>query len=133
MTAPTTRVLVIEDDAPSLELTLFLLEHAGYATLSARDGAAGLKLAREQQPDLVLCDVQMPLLTGYQLVRALRSDASWTPVPLVAISAFSMRGDRDKALAAGFDGYLPKPIEPEHFVRDIESYLRTDQRRSPPQ
>lgn len=122
------RVLVIEDDPPSLELALILLDHAGYRTLSARDGGAGLQLARMWHPDLVLCDIELPVLSGYDVARALRGDISWSPVPLVAVSAFSMCGDRQRAIEAGFDGYLPKPILPETFVREVEAFLAPDKR-----
>lgn len=118
-----TRILVVEDDAPSLELALFLLDSAGYATLSASDGGTGLQLALTAAPDMVLCDVQMPVLSGYALVHQLRENPQWRRVPVVAISAFSMRGDRERALQAGFDGYLSKPIVPGSFVREVESYL----------
>lgn len=125
-----TRVLVVEDDAPSLELALFLLDNAGYATLSASDGAAGLRLALAASPDLILCDVQMPVLTGYDLMQELRDDPAWHRVPVLAISAFSMRADRERALQAGFDGYMPKPIVPETFVQEVETFLRPEQRCS---
>ncbi len=125
-----TRILVVEDDAPSLELALFLLDSAGYATLSASDGGTGLQLALTAEPDMVLCDVQMPVLSGYALVHQLRANPQWRRVPVVAISAFSMRGDRERALQAGFDGYLPKPIVPGSFVREVESYLEPRQRLS---
>ena len=127
-----TRILVVEDDAPSLELALFLLDCAGYATLSASDGGTGLQLALSAKPDMVLCDVQMPVLSGYSLVDRLRKSAGWRRVPVVAISAFSMRGDRERALEAGFDGYLPKPIVPGTFVQEVESFLDPGQRSSPP-
>lgn len=117
------RILVVEDDAPSLELALFLLDSAGYATLSASDGGTGLWLALSAEPDMVLCDVQMPVLSGYALVHHLHENPQWRRVPVVAISAFSMRGDRERALEAGFDGYLAKPIVPGSFVQEVESYL----------
>lgn len=118
-----TRILVVEDDAPSLELALFLLDSAGYTTLSASDGGTGLQLALTTEPDMVLCDVQMPVLNGYALVHRLRENPQWHRVPVLAISAFSMRGDRERALQAGFDGYLPKPIVPGGFVQEVESFL----------
>lgn len=127
-----TRILVVEDDAPSLELALFLLDSAGYDTLSASDGGTGLQLALSAEPDMVLCDVQMPVLSGYSLVHQLRESVGWRVVPVVAISAFSMRGDRERALDAGFDGYLPKPIVPGTFVQEVESYLAPGLRLSPP-
>ena len=117
------RILIIEDDPASLELAEYLLDTAGYATLTATDGAAGLALALSTQPDLVICDLQMPVMTGYEVVRRLQGGPTWRRVPLVAVSAFSMPGDRETALAAGFDAYLSKPIVPESFVQEIESLL----------
>jgi two-component system, cell cycle response regulator DivK len=127
-----TRILVVEDDPPSLELALFLLDSAGYATSSASDGGTGLELALSTEPDMVLCDVQMPVLSGYSLVHQLHENSNWRRVPVVAISAFSMRGDRERALEAGFDGYLHKPIVPGTFVQEVESFLDPGQRLSPP-
>ncbi len=117
------RILIIEDDPASLELVQYLLETAGYATLTATDGATGLALALSEHPDLVVCDLQMPVMTGYEVVRRLQGGTSWRRVPLVAVSAFSMPGDRETALAAGFDAYHSKPIVPETFVQDIEGLL----------
>jgi CheY-like chemotaxis protein len=117
------RILIIEDDPASLELVKYLLDAAGYATLTATDGGAGLALALSTQPDLVICDLQMPIMTGYEVVERLRDGSTWRRVPLVAVSAFSMPGDREAALTAGFDAYQSKPIVPETFVRDIESLL----------
>ncbi len=117
------RILIIEDDPASLELAKYLLDSAGYATLTATDGAAGLALALSTQPDLVICDLQMPVMTGYEVVERLRGGSTWRRVPLVAVSAFSMPGDREAALTAGFDAYFSKPIVPESFVHDIESLL----------
>jgi two-component system, cell cycle response regulator DivK len=117
------RILIIEDDPASLELVKYLLDTAGYATLTATDGGAGLALALSANPDLVICDLQMPIMTGYEVVRHLQGGPTWRRVPLVAVSAFSMPGDRETALAAGFDAYHSKPIVPETFVRDIEKLL----------
>jgi two-component system, cell cycle response regulator DivK len=117
------RILIIEDDPASLELVQYLLDSAGYATLTATDGGAGLELALSVQPDLLICDLQMPIMTGYEVVERLRGGSTWRRVPLVAVSAFSMPGDREAALTAGFDAYHSKPIVPETFVRDIERLL----------
>ncbi len=117
------RILIIEDDPASLELAKYLLEQAGYATLTAADGGEGLALALSEHPDLVICDLQMPVMTGYEVVQRLHEGPTWRRVPLIAVSAFSMPGDRETALAAGFDAYHSKPIVPETFVRDIESLL----------
>jgi two-component system, cell cycle response regulator DivK len=117
------RILIIEDDPASLELARYLLAAAGHATLVASDGGAGMELALSARPDLVICDLQMPVLNGFDVARRLREDPSWHRVPLVAVSAFSMPGDREAALAAGFDAYYSKPIVPEAFVGDVERLL----------
>jgi len=129
------RILIVEDDDPSRELVTFLLEKSGYVILSARDGAAGLRMALEEDPDLILSDLQMPHVDGYELVRRLVAEPRWRRVPLIAVSAFSMRGDREKALAAGFDGYFSKPISPQTFVQEVAEFLPPALRtaaRSPP-
>ncbi|MCP5282986.1 MAG: response regulator [Rhodoferax sp.] len=117
------RILIIEDDAASHALVRYLLEAAGHQTLSAFDGAAGVRLALDQQPDLLLCDLQMPVMNGYQVVQALREYPLWKQVPVIAVTAFSMAGDREKTLAAGFDEHISKPISPQHFVAQIEAFL----------
>ena len=119
----TARILVIEDGAFSRELVRYLLNRGGYTVLEAADGAAGVRLALSAHPDLVLCDLQMPVLNGYEVVRCLRANPAWHTVPVIAVTAFSMPGDRDTALAAGFDDYLTKPITPEIFVQQIAAFL----------
>src|SRR5260221_12288833 len=110
------RILVIEDNAENLELMTYLLTAFHHMVFTARDGEEGLEVARRELPDLILCDLQMPILDGYGVARALRQDARLARHPLVAITAFAMRGDRDRVLAAGFNGYISKPITPEEFV-----------------
>ena len=125
------RILIVEDDPPSLELARYLLTAAGYETSSATNGGKGVELALGTRPDLVVCDLQMPVLTGFDVVRRLQQDPDWRPVPLVAVSAFSMQSDREQALAAGFDAYLSKPIAPETFVAEIEALLPAGLRARP--
>jgi len=117
------RILVIEDNAANLELVRYLLATSGYTVLMARDGAQGVSVAREERPDLIICDLQMPMLDGYQVLARLRENADGFEPVVVAVTAFSMPRDREKVLTAGFDGYLSKPIEPETFVADIEAFL----------
>lgn len=119
------RILVIEDNAANLELVRFLLSHHGYAVLLARDGHEGVAVALQEQPDLILCDLQMPGLDGYQVLRELKGK---TDAVVVALTAFSMPNDRLNVQSAGFDGYMSKPIDPERFVSEVESYLPEDQR-----
>jgi CheY-like chemotaxis protein len=127
------RILIVEDNPANLDLVRYLLESHGYATLTATDGAQGLRIAREKRPDLILCDLQMPLVDGYEVSRQIRNDPSLRDIVAIAVTAVSMSGDRAAALAAGFDGYISKPIDPERFVEQIEAYLRPELRaRRPP-
>jgi CheY-like chemotaxis protein len=117
------RILVIEDNPDSLELIVYLLTAFGHALIQASSGAAGLEAARRERPDLVLCDLQLPDLDGYDIARRLKEDPALRAIPLVAVTAYAMVGDRERVLAAGFDGYFTKPIEPERFVDQIAGYL----------
>lgn len=122
------RILVVEDNPANLELMRYLLQSFGHTVLTAPDGEAGVAMVRKERPDLVLCDVQLPKLDGLGVARVLKGDPQLCSVPLIAITAFAMVGDRERMLQAGFDGYLPKPITPENFLRDIETFLRPDLR-----
>jgi two-component system cell cycle response regulator DivK len=117
------RILLIEDNNANLELFDYLLGHAGHVILSAIDGGEGIRMAREQRPDLILCDLQMPVFNGYEVLEQIKADPRLSATPVVALTAFSMPGDRNKAIDAGFAGYITKPIEPEAFVRQIEDFL----------
>lgn len=125
-------ILVIEDDPSSRALLKYLFETAGYAVLEAADGGTGAHMALEANPDLVVCDLQMPVLNGYEVVRHLQNAPNWRRVPVIAVTAFSMPGDRDKALAAGFDEHITKPITPETFVGQIEAFLPAGLKAGPP-
>ncbi len=116
------RILIIEDDPFSLELYTILLETAGFTMLPAADGEQGLALARREQPDLIICDVILPKMGGCEVVRRLKLDPVLRQVPIIAVTALDDRGDCDRLLAAGFDGYLAKPIEVEVFVEQIEDF-----------
>ncbi|MBI4290020.1 MAG: response regulator [Betaproteobacteria bacterium] len=122
------RILIAEDNRASLELVEYLLGTRGYTTRAASNGGEGLRIAREMVPDLVICDLQMPVLNGYEVVRVLKADPLLGPIPVIALTAYSMPGDRDKAIAAGFNGYLSKPIDPETFIAEIEHFLRPELR-----
>jgi two-component system cell cycle response regulator DivK len=122
------RILIIEDDSASRQLLRYLLETAGHATAEAADGGQGLHMALTGDFDMVLCDLQMPVLNGYEVVQQLLVDSLWRRVPVIAVTAFSMTGDRRKALDAGFDDHITKPIAPEYFVALIEAFLPLEQR-----
>jgi len=122
------RILVIEDNPASLELMRYLLRAFGHAPLLTGDGVEGLEAARRVVPDLILCDVQLPGLDGHEVARQLKADGALRGIPLLAVTAYAMAGDRDKLLSAGFDGYLVKPIVPETFVAEVEAFLPAGQR-----
>jgi two-component system, cell cycle response regulator DivK len=117
------RILIIEDNPANLELAQYLLEHSGHQVLVAGDGRVGVTVARRERPELIICDLQMPLLDGYGVLEQLKLDAACAQIPIVAVTAFSMSGDEEKVRLAGFDGYFSKPIEPEVFVAQIEAFL----------
>ena len=121
--APKLKVLVVEDNPESLDLLLYLLGAFGYDTCAARDGETALRTAAELSPDLIICDIHLPGMDGFGVVKHLKADAHLCRTPVVAVTALAMVGDRERLLAAGFDGYIGKPIEPDTFVTQIESFL----------
>lgn len=129
------RILIVEDNPANLELMTYLLNASGHHVLAAEDGSQGLDIASREQPDLIVCDVQLPDIDGFEVARWLKSHPQLRATPLVAVTALAMVGDRDRVLIAGFDGYLSKPIAPETFVQQIEAFLpdkqHTAARRSP--
>lgn len=116
-------ILVIEDNPANLELISYLLKAYGFDPAVARDGEEGLEAAARTRPDLVLCDVQLPRIDGLEVVRRLKNEMGLTQVPVVAVTALAMVGDRERLLAAGFDGYIGKPIEPRNFIAQVQSFL----------
>jgi two-component system cell cycle response regulator len=126
------RILVIEDNPANLELMTYLLSAFGHTVLTAGDGEQGIDCAVRERPDLILCDVLLPGLDGYAVAHALRADPATASIPVVAVSALAMEGDREKGLAAGFSGYIAKPIDPETFVDEADTFLATGQRGSLP-
>jgi two-component system cell cycle response regulator len=117
------RVLIIEDNPANLELMTYLFQAFGYTPLTALNGVEGLELARSEAPDLILCDIRMIGMDGYEVVRRIKSDPALKKIITIAVTAHAMVGDGDRILAAGFDGYLAKPIDPETFVGQVESFL----------
>jgi len=128
------RVLIIEDYSPNLELMTYLLTAFQHSVIAASDGEEGLEAARREMPDLVVCDINLPGMDGYEVARRLRQDpaSSLRTIPLVGVTGLAMPGDRDKVLAAGFDGYISKPIAPETFVQQCEAFILAGARSAPP-
>ncbi len=117
------QVLLIEDNAANLELMTYLLGASGYNTSSAIDGFTGLEAAKTGEYDLILTDILMPQLDGYEFARRCKADSHLARIPLVAVTALAMIGDRERIFAAGFDGYISKPIDPHKFVAQVASFL----------
>lgn len=117
-------ILVAEDHPVNRELLVYLLQAHGHRTLTAETGLEALELARRSLPDLIVCDIQMPVLDGHGVARALRADPALARTPLLAVTASAMVGDRDLALVSGFDRHISKPIDPPAFMQVVESFLR---------
>jgi CheY-like chemotaxis protein len=119
-----TRILIIEDDPTHLELMTYLLSAYGHIVRAAESGNRALDALHCERPDLILCDVQLPDIDGFGIARWLKGHPEFRSIPLVAVTALAMAGDRDRLMAAGFDGYLAKPIDPETFVQQMELFLQ---------
>ena len=117
------RILIVEDDPATRELMAELLRDAGHDVRHADDGGAGLRLALDSPPDLLICDLRLPTLDGFAVARAVKCDPGCAGTPLLAVSALTLDGDRERVRKAGFDGYLCKPIEPASFVAEVEAFL----------
>jgi len=122
-------ILVIEDNEQNLYLVRFILEKSGYRVHAAMDGQTGIDLADVLKPDLILLDIQLPVMDGYDVARNLRSNPQISSIPIVAVTSHAMVGDRDKAMEAGCNGYIEKPINPETFISEVELHLIKDQGR----
>jgi two-component system cell cycle response regulator DivK len=119
----TTKILVIEDNEQNMYLVNFILEKHGYQVIQARNGEEGVSQARQGKPDLILLDIQLPVMDGYAVARELRKNEVLAKVPIVAVTSYAMPGDRENALAAGCTGYIEKPIDPDTFITQVEQYL----------
>ncbi len=117
------RILIVDDKATSRELLGTVLERQGYAVSEAANGEEALEKVRSETPDLVLLDLQMPIRNGYEVLGELRKDAAYAMLPVIALTASAMQGDREKALAAGFTGYLAKPVALSHLREEIQRLL----------
>ena len=116
-------LLVIEDNAQNLYLMRFLLEKNGFTVIGAETGRAGIEAALRARPRAILLDIQLPEMDGYAVAAALKKHPELADVPIIAVTSYAMMGDRERILAAGADGYIEKPINPETFVEEIRKYL----------
>ncbi len=118
----TSLVLIVEDNDKNRKLARDVLELGGFATIEAADGSSGLRLAREQHPAVILMDIQLPDMPGDDVLARLRDDPTTSDIPVVAVTAYAMAHDRDRLIAAGFDGYISKPIDVRRFTQQVGSY-----------
>jgi two-component system cell cycle response regulator DivK len=116
-------VLYVEDNPQNMRLVRKILKHAGYEVLEAEDGATGLKVAEEGLPDLILMDINLPDMDGLQVTAELKKNSVLASIPVIALTANAMVGDREKALEAGCDGYLPKPINRVELLETIAEFI----------
>lgn len=118
-------VLVVEDNDMNMQLVEYLLEEGGYAIVKATSGEEALALTRSetQRPDLILMDIHLPGMDGLSVVREMKTDERTNRIPILALTAHAMRGDKDRFLEAGCDGYISKPIDVKTFLTSIEQYI----------
>ncbi len=117
------KILVIEDNEQNRILMRQILKYHGYEVAEAADGAAGLKMAGEHLPDLILLDLQMPVMGGFAVIREIRKTPELSKLKVIAVTSFAMKGDREKALQAGFDEYVIKPIDTRKFIELVKTFL----------
>ena len=116
-------VLVVEDNPANMTLAVFLLQSAGLRVLTAIDAEAGLTLARTEQPSLILMDMQLPGMDGLEATMLLKTDASTSTIPVIALTALAMKGDEERIRAAGCDGYIGKPMRYKEFLATVHDHL----------
>jgi two-component system cell cycle response regulator DivK len=119
------KVLIVEDNPANLALAIFLLQSAGHTVLSAADAEVGLRLARDEQPNLILMDIQLPGMDGLEATVLLKRDDATRAIPVIALTALAMKGDEERIRAAGCDGYIAKPLEYRSFLAAISAQLVT--------
>ena len=119
------KVLVVEDNPANMKLAVLLLETAGYTVITAKDAEAGLILARDGQPDLILMDIQLPDMDGLEATALLKGADATRAIPVIALTALVMKGDEERIRAAGCDGYIAKPLSYREFLTTIAERLGT--------
>ena len=118
------KVLIVEDNQDSRELVVKVLKSKGYLTIEAEDGEEALEKARAEKPDLVLLDISLPKLNGYEVAQRLKAMEEFQEIPIVAFTAHAMKGDREKVIVAGFEGYISKPVNIRELPDQIKYFIR---------
>ena len=117
-------ILIVEDNELNMKLFRDLLEAHGYQTIESRDGVEALKVARDERPDLILMDIQLPEVSGLEVAKWIKEDESLKSIPIIAVTAFAMKGDEEKIREGGCEGYLAKPISLTSFLETVERHLQ---------
>jgi two-component system cell cycle response regulator DivK len=117
------KILIVEDNPANMKLAVFLLQHAGYTVLSATDAESGLALAREQHPDLILMDIQLPGMDGLAAIELLKRDEATRSIPVIVLTALAMKGDEARIREAGCDGYIAKPMRYQEVLSTVAAQL----------
>jgi two-component system cell cycle response regulator DivK len=119
----TKRILLVEDTEDNRQIVRDLAASAGYELIQAADGAAGIAMAKEQRPDLILMDIQLPVLDGYEATRRIKADPHLRSIPVIAVTSYALSGDETKARDAGCDAYVAKPYSPRKLLATIAALL----------
>ena len=123
-------VLIVEDNELNMKLFNYLLEAHGYATLKTSHGIEAMELARAHKPDLILMDIQLPEVSGLEVTRWLKADEELKSIPVIAITAFAMKGDEERIREGGCEAYMSKPISVSKFIATVKTYLEADGKAS---
>jgi two-component system, cell cycle response regulator DivK len=124
------KILVIEDNEQNLYLVRYILEQNNYEVFAALDGQSGIEMANLLKPDLILLDMQLPVMDGYAVARNLRQNPVLADTPIVAVTSYAMPGDREKVMEAGCNGYIEKPIDPDTFAATVEQHFTVRDQQS---
>lgn len=116
-------VLLVEDNEDNLVVYRTILEHVGFRVIEARDGEEGINRAKQHRPNLILMDISIPKIDGWEATQRLKADAATRSIPIIALTAHALEEDRQKAIQAGCDGYLAKPVEPRRVVQEVERFV----------
>jgi two-component system, cell cycle response regulator DivK len=119
----TKRILMVEDSEDNRQIIRDLMESVGYDLIEAEDGAAGVAMAAEHRPDLILMDIQLPVMDGYEACRRIKADPELRHIPIIAVTSYALAGDETKTKAAGCDGYVAKPFSPRQLLAKMNEFL----------
>jgi len=118
------KILIVEDNGKNLKLFKLILDSLGHESLTATNGEEGLRVAKEEMPDLILLDIQMPVMDGMSAMKVLQSDERTKDIPVIALTSYAMAGDKERMMEAGFVDYIAKPIAKKDFVKAVKKALR---------